>query len=152
MNLSSVSLTPSQIQVLSEGLKITTTPQHNLPEVERDVKYFTRKLRLVEFFSENPELDTPDSPLVKNKSNLCPPQNPKSTLVCVIIFKKKQSFSEGNFKNKSNISKHECQDILILRKNKDIITQEAEKSEAVVIMNTKHYLKIISYYLSNETT
>ena len=97
MNLSSVSLTPSQIQVLSEGLKITTTPQHNLPEVERDVKYFTRKLRLVEFFSENPELDTPDSPLVKNKSNLCPPQNPKSTLVCVIIFKKKTKLLRGQF-------------------------------------------------------
>ena len=52
---------------------------------------FSRKLRLVEFFSENPELDTPDSPLVKNKSNLCPPQNPKSTLVCVIIFKKNKA-------------------------------------------------------------
>ena len=107
MNLSSVSLTPSQIQVLSEGLKITTTPQHNLPEVERDVKYFTRKLRLVEFFSENPELDTPDSSLVKSKSNFCPPQNRNTTLESVIKFLQKQSFYNKNFKNKSHISKHE---------------------------------------------
>ena len=51
------------------------TPQRNLPEMEKYVKDFTRKLRLVEFFMENPELDTPDSSLVKNKSNFCPPQN-----------------------------------------------------------------------------
>ena len=107
MNLSSVSLTPSQIQILSEGLKITPTPQHNLPEMERDVKDFTRKLRLIEFFSESPELDTPDSSLVKNKSNFCPPQNRNSTLESVIKFLQKQSFYEGNFKDKSNISKHE---------------------------------------------
>ena len=75
LNLSSVSLTPSQIQILSKGLKFTPTPQRNLPEMEKDIKDFTRKLRLVEFFSENPELDTPDSSLVKNKSNFCPPQN-----------------------------------------------------------------------------
>ena len=37
--------------------------------MEKDIKDFTRKLRLVEFFSENPELDTPESSLVKIKSN-----------------------------------------------------------------------------------
>ena len=97
MNLSSVSLTPSQIQILSKGLKFTPTPQRNLPEMEKDIKDFTRKLRLVEFFSENPELDTPDSSLVKNKSNFCPPQNRNSTLESVIKFLQKQSFYEENF-------------------------------------------------------
>ena len=58
LNLSSVGLTPSQIQILSKGLKFTPTPQRNLPEMEKDIKDFTRILRLVEFFSENPELDT----------------------------------------------------------------------------------------------
>ena len=37
------------------------TPKCNLPEMEKDIKDFTRRLKLVEFFSENPELDTPDS-------------------------------------------------------------------------------------------
>ena len=49
VNLFSVSLTPSQIQILSKGLKFTPTPQRNLPEMEKDIKDFTRKLRLEKF-------------------------------------------------------------------------------------------------------
>ena len=119
--MSSVSLTPSQIQILSKGLKFTPIPQRNLPEMEKDIKDFTGKLMLVEFFSENPELDTPDSSLVKSKSNFCPPQNRNSTLESVIKFLQKQSFYEENFKNKSNISKYDWQEILNLKKNKDIV-------------------------------
>ena len=111
LNLSSVSLTPSQIQILSIGLRFTPTPQRNLLEIEKDIEDFTRKLRLVGFFSENPELDIRDSSLVKNKSNFCPPQNRNSTLESVIKFLQKQGFYEEDFKNKSNISKHEWQDI-----------------------------------------
>ena len=107
LNLSSVSSTHLQIQILSKGLKFTPTPQRNLPEMEKDIKDFTRKLRLVEFFSENPELDTPDSSLVKSKSNFCPPQNLNSTLESVIKFLQKQSLYKENFKSKSNNSKHE---------------------------------------------
>ena len=58
LNLSSVTLTPSEIENLSKGLKFTSTPQRNLAEMEKDIKDFTRKVRLVEFSSENPELDT----------------------------------------------------------------------------------------------
>ena len=60
--------------------------------MEKDIKDFTRKIKLVEFFSENPELDTPDSSLVKSKSNFCPPQNRSSTLEYVIKFLQRQSF------------------------------------------------------------
>ena len=70
----------------------------------------------------------------------------------VIKFLQKQSFYEENFKNKSNISKHEWQHILNLKKNKDIVIKEADKSMAVEIMNTKHYLKMISDHLNDETT
>ena len=83
--------------------------QRNLPEMEKDI---TRRLRLVDFFSEYPEFDTPDSSLVKNKSKFCHPENGNSTLESVIRFLQKQSFSEENFKLKSNISKREWQDIL----------------------------------------
>ena len=95
--------------------------------MEKDIKDFTRKLRLVKKFLENPELDTPDSSLVKSKSNFCPPQNLNSILDSVIKFLPKQSFYEENFKNKSNISKHEWQDILNLKKNKNIVGKEVDK-------------------------
>ena len=64
----------------------------------------------------------------------------------VIKFLQKQSFYDENFKNKFNISKHD------LKKNKDIVINEADKGGAVVIMNTKHYLKMISDHLNDETT
>ena len=60
---------------------------------------------------ENPELDKPESSLVKSKHNFRPPENRNSTSESVIKFLQKQSFYEENFKNKSNISKQEWQDI-----------------------------------------
>ena len=54
--------------------------------MEKDIKDLTRKLRLVEFFLENPESDKPDSSLVKSKSNFCTSQNRNSTLESVIKF------------------------------------------------------------------
>ena len=119
--------------------------------MEKDIKDFTRKLRLVEFFSENPELDTPDSSLVKSKSNFCPPQNRNSTVESVIKFLQKQSVCDVNFKNKSNISKYDWQDILNLKKNKDIVIKEPDKGGAVIIMNAKYNLKMTSDHLNDET-
>ena len=84
--------------------------------MEKDIKGFTRKLGLVEFFSKNRELDTYDSSLVKNKSNFCSSQNRNSTLESVIKYLQKQSFYEKNFKNQFNISKQEWQNVLILNK------------------------------------
>ena len=86
MNLFTVSLTHSQVESLSKDLKFTPTLQRNLTEMEKDVTDYARKLRLDELFLENPELDSSDSSLVKNKSNFCPPQNQNSTLESVIKF------------------------------------------------------------------
>ena len=53
-SLSSVSLTPSQIHVLNKGLKFTSTLQRSLPKIEKNIKVFARKLRLVDFFFMEP--------------------------------------------------------------------------------------------------
>ena len=66
--------------------------------MEKDIKDFTRKPRIVEFFLEDHELDTPGSSLVKSKSNFCPPQNLNSTLEFVIKFlQKKKKLLRGIF-------------------------------------------------------
>ena len=69
-----------------------------------------------------------------------------------IKYLQKQSIYEENFKNKSNVSKHEWKDILNLKKNKGKIIKEANKGGALVKMNTKHYVKMISVHLNDETT
>ena len=75
-----------------------------------------------------------------------------STLGTVIKFLQKQSFYEENFNNKSHISKHEWQDILNLKKNRNIVIKDADKGMTVVIMKTKHYLKMINDHLNDKTT
>ena len=118
----------------------------------KDIADFTRKLRLVDCFSDKPERNTPDSSLVKSKFSFCSLQDQSRTLESPIKFLRNQTFQDKNFKKKSNIPKHECQDILYLKKNKDIIIKEAGKGGAVVIMNTKHYFKMISDHLNDEAT
>ena len=103
------------------------------------------------FLGGNPELDTPDSSLVNSKSNFFPPQNRNSNLESIIKFLQKQSFYEESFENKSNISQYEWQDILNLKENEGLILKEADKGGAVVIMNTKHYLKMIIDHLNDKT-
>ena len=90
--------------------------------------------------------------MVKNKSIFCHPQNRNSTWKSATKFLEKKSFYEENFKNKSNISKHEWQGILNLKSHKGIIIKEAGKGGAVVIMNTKHCHKIIRDHLNDEKT
>ena len=55
---------------------------------------------------------------------------------------------------KSNISRHQWQDVLNLKVNKDIIIiiiiKEADNGGSVVMTNTKHYLKMISNHLNDE--
>ena len=143
LNWYGVSLTASQLK--SKDLKFTPTPKRNLPEMKKGIKDFARKLSLVEFFSGNPELITPYSSLPKNKPNFCAPQNQNKNLESVIKFLQKH---QEKVKNKSNISKHKWKDILNLKKNKEIIIKEAVKGWATV----KHYLKIISDHLNDETT
>ena len=93
---------------------------------------------------------TPDSSLIKNKPNICPPQSRKSTFESALKFLQEQSFYEENFKVQSNISEHEWQDILIVKKNKDIIIKDTDKGGAILIMNTKYYLKMISNHLNGK--
>ena len=49
-SLSSVSLTPSQIHILSKGLKFTSTLQRNLPIMEKKLRVLLENLGSWNFF------------------------------------------------------------------------------------------------------
>ena len=51
INISSKPLTERQITLLRSGLKFTPTPKPNIIELKSDTQEFTRKLRLIEFFT-----------------------------------------------------------------------------------------------------
>ena len=148
-NLSNLTLNEHQINVLKKGLKFTPTPKRNVHELKRDIEQFTRKLRLVEFFSE--EENSNDTSLVKNKSNFHPPRDRDKTLDTVCDFLNKQNF-EKNTKRKANISKNEEAGINLLKNNNEIIIKEADKGGAVVIMNKNHYKKMVMDHLNDKKT
>ena len=126
-------MTGIQIKILEKGLKFTPTPQPNNIELKKDIRDFTRKLRLLEYFSDTDNENDDDS-ILKNKSNFCPGRNLNNTLD-KIIDSLNQEELETTKKSTSNLSKQEWLALKELQSDKTIIIKEADKGGAVVIMN-----------------
>lgn len=62
--------------------------------MKKDITDLTRKSRPRESLSETPQLDAPDSSLVKNKSNFCSSQKETVFGICNWIFTKAKFFLE----------------------------------------------------------
>ena len=71
INLLDTHFTDSEIEILKLGLSFIPTPQANIPELERDLYEFTRKLRLTYHFKDN---QGPTSSLISTKSSWTPDQ------------------------------------------------------------------------------
>ncbi|XP_062604091.1 uncharacterized protein LOC134265884, partial [Saccostrea cucullata] len=153
INLSSKQLNEWEIKLLSKGLKYTPTPNSNKQELKKDIKEYTRRLRLAEYFNTT-ESDESDSnepeDLVRNKSNFNPKKGRNGMLdtVCETL----QSLTLDTTHNKSvrnNLSKNEEKALRSLASDKTIIIKEADKGVAVVIMNAAYYERKITHMLSN---
>jgi hypothetical protein len=59
INLSNRQLNEFEIQLLSKGLKYTPTTKGNKQELRKDIKEYTRRLRLAEFFHKEDSDDDP---------------------------------------------------------------------------------------------
>ena len=164
VNISDSHLTKHQIEAPEKGLTFSPTPgPPNKSLIWIDFKDFHRRLvlkhhfyndnqlldqkdlELVQFLSDN--LDDNENPLKKlhapfrNKSNW----KPTNTHISLNVFKQafKTSLLHSKIKHKSsdnltklqrNISKELCD-------NPEIVIKEADKGSAVVVMNTKDYLR-----------
>ena len=148
--MSSIKLSKFQKNVLNKGLKFTPIPKRNVFELKKDTEDFTRKLRLLEYFSQEENED--DISLVRNKGSFCPQRDRNKTLDNVCDYLKKQNHDPKIPNMKTNISKREYAGILELKNNKDIVIKEADKGGAVVIMNTSHYVKMIEVQLKSENS
>ena len=70
--------------LIKYGLKFTPIPQRNLIELRTDIRKFCRKLRLIEFFAEEPTIV--DNSLVKLESTFHPNINRDPILDTYIDF------------------------------------------------------------------
>lgn len=57
-NLSNRVLNETEIKLLSKGLKYTPTPRMNNEQLKTDIKEYTRKPRLKEYFNEDDDDST----------------------------------------------------------------------------------------------
>ena len=151
LNLSQYSLSPSQISLLSKGLKFTPTPKHNLLEIQCNVDQFCRKLRLQEFFHATPP--APNNSLVRNPSHFTPNKQRNSHLDLVISnienLSAPQQLRSQIPPKRSNLSTNEIIAINTLRNNTNIIIKEADKGGIVVIMDKNYYVHKINSTLSD---
>lgn len=151
--MSTKQLNESEIKLLSKGLKYTPTPSSNKQELRKDIKEYTRKLRLAEYFNntesdeenENTQLD-----LVKNKSNFNPKKGRNNILdtVCETLQNLPLDSTEC-ISTKQNLSKEETNALKSLASDENIVIKEADKGGAVVIMDTVYYEQKIMDMLSN---
>ncbi|XP_062571387.1 uncharacterized protein LOC134233429, partial [Saccostrea cucullata] len=151
INLSSRPLNAAEIKLLSKGLKFTPTPSNsNLQELSKDIKEYTRKLRLAEFFHKDDEDEnTSESDLVRNKSNFNPKKGRNSLLDTVCNTLQNIPLRNEKINTRSNLRKEEEKAVQSLTNDCSIVIKEADKGGAVVIMNTEYYKSKILQMLNN---
>ena len=96
-----------------------------------DIKDFTRKIRLKEYFLDC----APESKLVKNKSSFTPPRGRNTELDELI-----KNIGKTNIracKPKGNLGLDERTALMKLRNNSNIVIKEADKGGAVIIMKKR---------------
>ena len=92
-----------------------------------------------------------DISLVKAKSSFHPPRNRNACLDKTIDFLKQQTF-QTSCNNKSNLTKAEWKDLLVLKNNSELIIKEGDKGGCVVYMNKSHYKRMIFQHLNDANT
>ena len=120
--------------------------------MKKDVEEFSRKLRLIEYFSSKNNSSSDTGSIVKSKSSFIPPDKRNKHLDTTINYLKSQNYDPKTEKRKSNISKAERKAMKELLNDKEIIIKEADKGGCVVIMNTSHYVNMVKSQLNDSTT
>lgn len=110
-NLSNRVLNETEIKLLSKGLKYTPTPRMNNEQLKTDIKEYTRKLRLKEYFNEDDDDSTQnlneeqEQDLVRNKSDFNPKRGRNQTLDTVCNTLDIFQLSNVPRQTKSNLSR-----------------------------------------------
>ncbi|KAJ8019196.1 hypothetical protein HOLleu_42367 [Holothuria leucospilota] len=153
MNLSDYTLSKHEEDVLQNSLKFC--PSRPLDQVGlcHDFSDFVRRIRLKEYFNEDPPSQAPTSLPTHKRSEWTPPEGrnyyidkfAKTARSHLDSFLSEQSKQKTNV----NIPSAQTQAIKKLRRNTDIVIRPADKGGATTILNTADYIKEAEQQLSN---
>ena len=145
LDLTNLPFDIARIKLLCRGFSFTPTPGPNEIEINSDLKDFSRKLRLREFF-----LDSYREPrLVSNKSDFTPPKERDQELDEIV-----EDIMKMNIQTKAakdNITKAERVALQQLKVNKDIVIKEADKGGVIVIMTKEQYKSMAMKHLNSNS-
>lgn len=129
----------------------------NNSELKTDVKEYTRRLRLKEFFSENRGDESRNTDfgeetvdLVKNKSHFIPKRGRNRTLDSVCDTLENLNLCSRPSNTRSNLSKEEEKAMYDLSNDENIVIKEADKGGGVVVMNKTYYEQKILEMLGDQ--
>ena len=164
INISNLDLTEPQVEALQKGLTFCPTPGPPKKSlIWNDFKAFHRRLVLQHhFYNDNNILDSDDRELVnilaenldsenitydaihaqfKPKSNWLPNNTHISLKSFKMAFKNNLLYSKPTRTRHNNLTKEQRSGLLELTNNSEIVIKKADKGSAVVVMNTRDYLR-----------
>ncbi|KAJ8040008.1 hypothetical protein HOLleu_14189 [Holothuria leucospilota] len=154
-NVSDLTLTRAEENLLSKGIKFCPTPLHlDKLSFQRDLDEFKRRLRLFEFFNANSvneyEELSMETPRFRNKSTWTPREGRDKFLDCFLeaVQRDVDTFQSPKYV-KDNLSKDERKALTNLRNNKEIVIKPEDKGPAFVIQNTSSYIHTAMLDLNN---
>ena len=138
-NLSFRSLKDAEILALSKGLNFIPNPTNKNVKalLQNDFKEFSRKLRCKYHFCRNNDL--PLHPFYENTGYT--PEKTCQTLETYIDKTQIELSSIELYRGASNISTQERKALHDLKNDQSIVIKKADKSNTVVIMDKKEYIK-----------
>ena len=152
VNLSSITLTQGQLEVLEKGLTFCPTPRNqNIVQIWDDLEKFCRRLRLKKHFDGVPESEDPYKGKFKNPSTWSPTEGVDVNLDLYIKSVKIDALMQPpSHIRHHNLSKGQYKSLKELRDNPHLTFKKADKGSAVVCMNTSDYVHEILRQLSND--
>ena len=151
VNLSSVTLTQSQMEALEKGLTFCPTPGNiNIVNIWDDLEKFCRRLRLKKHFDGATEQNDPFKGKFRNPSTWSPADGADTTLDLYIKSIKMDTLVQPPKQIRThNLTKSQYKGLEELCANPHITLKKADKGSAVVCMNTSDYIHEALRQLSN---
>ena len=147
VNCSSIQLTPSQIALLKRGLKFTPTPKaSNHTELAADIKSFSRRMRLNEYFHNK---DYSQESILRKPSYFTPAPGREESLDNYCDFLSNLASNLDSIPTnttKDNLTRFERSALQELRELIDsykIVIMPADKGGAVVVLEADHYKRMV---------
>ena len=124
--------------------------QVNAAELSQDLTQYYRRLRLREFFLDEP--DSVPEPFRK-KSSWMPPKNrvPSMETYVQVVNTQVNKPSNSTHRFHDNMPRDERQALKTLKSRTDIIIKPADKGSAVVVMDRQKYIDGVMKHLDNRT-